>query len=40
LVEFFYRARFGEEELSLPVIDALNRDMTALEQALKRTRRR
>ena len=40
LVEFFYRARFGEEELSPPVIDELNRDMTTLEQALKRPRRR
>lgn len=40
LVEFFYRARFGEEELSPLVIDDLNRDMTALEQALKRPRRR
>lgn len=40
LVEFFYRARFGEEELSPPVIDELNRDMSALEQALKKPRRR
>jgi transglutaminase-like putative cysteine protease len=40
LVEFFYRARFGEEELSAPVIDELNRDMWALEQALKKPRRR
>jgi protein-glutamine gamma-glutamyltransferase len=40
LVEFFYRARFGEEELAPPVIDQLNRDMTALEEALKKPRRR
>jgi hypothetical protein len=40
LVEFFYRARFGEEELSAPVIDQLNRDMTALEQAIKKPRHR
>lgn len=40
LVEFFYRARFGDEELSARVIEELNRDMTALEQALKRPRRR
>jgi protein-glutamine gamma-glutamyltransferase len=40
LVDFFYRARFGEEELAPPVIDQLNRDMTALEEALKKTRRR
>ncbi len=40
LVEFFYRARFGEEELASPDIDQLNRDMTALEEALKKSRRR
>jgi protein-glutamine gamma-glutamyltransferase len=40
LVEFFYRARFGEEELSTPVIDELYRDMSALEQAIKKPRRR
>ena len=40
LVEFFYRARFGEEELASPDIDQLNRDMTALEEALKKPRRR
>jgi hypothetical protein len=40
LVELFYRARFGDEELSPPVIDELNRDMSALEQALKKPRRR
>jgi len=40
LVEFFYRARFGDEELPARVIEELNRDMTALEQALKRPRRR
>jgi protein-glutamine gamma-glutamyltransferase len=40
LVEFFYRARFGEEELSTPVIDELNRDMTALEKAIRKPRHR
>jgi protein-glutamine gamma-glutamyltransferase len=40
LVELFYRARFGDEELSPPVVDELNRDMSALEQALKKPRRR
>jgi len=40
LVELFYRARFGDEELSPPVIDELNRDMSALEHALKKPRRR
>jgi hypothetical protein len=40
LVEFFYRARFGEEDLSPPVIDELNRDLTALEHALRKPRRR
>jgi len=40
LVEFFYRARFGEEDLSSPVIDELNRDLTALELALRKPRRR
>jgi hypothetical protein len=40
LVEFFYRARFGDEELAPPDIDQLNRDMTALEEALKKPRRR
>jgi transglutaminase-like putative cysteine protease len=39
LVEFFYRVRFGEEDLSPPVIDALNRDLTALEHALRKPRR-
>jgi hypothetical protein len=39
LVEFFYRARFGEENLSPPVIDQLNRDLTALEHTLRTLRR-
>ena len=35
LVEFFYRARFGNEELPAPTIEELNRDMTQLEQLLR-----
>jgi hypothetical protein len=40
LVEFFYRARFGAEDLSPSVIDELNRDLTALEHGLRKPRRR
>ncbi len=35
VVDFFYRARFGSEELSIAVIDALNRDLAALEAAIR-----
>jgi hypothetical protein len=40
LVEFFYRVRFGEEDLSPAVIDDLNRELTAFEQAVRKPNRR
>jgi hypothetical protein len=40
LVEFFYRVRFGEEDLSPSVVEELDRDLTSLEGALRDPRRR
>ncbi|HET6326796.1 MAG TPA: transglutaminase domain-containing protein, partial [Planctomycetaceae bacterium] len=39
LVDFFYRVRFGDEDLSPAVVEALNRDLTSLEGALRGPRR-
>jgi hypothetical protein len=40
LVDFFYRVRFGDEELAPAVVEELNRDLTSLEGALHDPRRR
>jgi transglutaminase-like putative cysteine protease len=40
LVEFFYRARFGDEDLSPAVVEELDRDLNSLEEALRDPRRR
>ena len=40
LVDFFYRVRFGDEDLSPAVVEQLNRDLTSLEGALRDPRRR
>ncbi|HEV8002130.1 MAG TPA: DUF3488 and transglutaminase-like domain-containing protein [Planctomycetaceae bacterium] len=40
LVDFFYRVRFGDEDLSPADVEALNRDLTSLEGALREPRRR
>jgi protein-glutamine gamma-glutamyltransferase len=40
LVEFFYRARFGDENLSPAVVAELDRDLTSLEQAIRNPRQR
>lgn len=40
LVEFFYRVRFGDEELSPSVVEQLDRDLSSLEGAIRDPRRR
>jgi transglutaminase-like putative cysteine protease len=40
LVEFFYRVRFGDENLSATVVEQLNRDLTSLEGAIRDPSRR
>jgi hypothetical protein len=40
LVEFFYRVRFGDEDLAPAVVEQLDRDLTSLEGALRDPRRR
>jgi hypothetical protein len=40
LVDFFYRVRFGDEDLSPAVVEQLYRDLTSLEGALRDPRRR
>jgi protein-glutamine gamma-glutamyltransferase len=40
LVEFFYRVRFGDEELAPAVVEQLDRDLTSLEGAIRDPHRR
>jgi hypothetical protein len=40
LVEFFYRVRFGDEDLASAVIEQLDRDLTSLEGAIRDPQRR
>jgi hypothetical protein len=40
LVEFFYRVRFGDENLSPVIVEQLDRDLTSLEGAIRDPRRK
>lgn len=40
LVEFFYRVRFGEEQLSPAVVEEIDHSLTRLETALRKSKRR
>jgi hypothetical protein len=40
LVDFFYRVRFGDEDLAPAVVEQLDRDLNSLEGVLRDPRRR